>query len=188
MPMSSTSKNSPTFEPQKLEVLYDQEKIRRRVHELGEQITRDFHGEKLCVVGILKGSFMFFADLVRTINLNTTCEFIGTSSYGDATQSSGVVQITHDLTRSITGENVLIVEDIIDTGLTMRYLLENFQTRGPKNLKVCSFLEKPDSARVKVPIDYVGFRIPNLFVVGYGLDYAGLYRHLANVCVLKHTP
>jgi hypoxanthine phosphoribosyltransferase len=137
------------------------------------------------VVGILKGCFVFMADLVRRIDLPVTCQFLGISSYGSATSSSGVVQITSDMTESIENKDVLIVEDIIDTGLTMRYLLDNFATRKPKSLRICCLLEKPDNAAIKVPIDYVGFRIPNAFVVGYGLDLAGYYRNLPYVGVIN---
>jgi hypoxanthine phosphoribosyltransferase len=165
--------------------LYDATTIARRVAELGASITADFRGRELCVVAVLKGSFMFMADLVRAIGLPLTCEFIGISSYGDATRSSGIVRITHDLQRSIEGKDVLLVEDIIDTGLSMAYLLENFQTRRPRTIKVCTLLEKPDNAQVRVPIDYVGFRIPNHFVVGYGLDAAGVYRNLPYIGIYR---
>ena len=159
-------------------VLYEADAIAARVRALGAEITRDLAGSTPFVIGILKGSFIFFADLVRAIDLPVACEFIGISSYGNSTESSGVVQITRDLGASIEGRDVLVVEDIIDTGLTMRYLLENLRTRRPRSLKVCTLLHKPANARVEVPIDYVGFVIPNEFVVGYGLDYAGRYRNL----------
>jgi hypoxanthine phosphoribosyltransferase len=161
-----------------IEVLYSSSALAQRVEELGKQITQDYRDTRLCVVGVLKGSFVFFSDLVRRIDLPLSCEFIGISSYGNDTESSGVVQITCDLTQSIEGLDVLVVEDIIDTGLSMRYLLDNFATRKPRSLKVCTLLEKPSNAQVKVPIDYVGFKIPNSFVVGYGLDVAGRYRNL----------
>lgn len=161
-----------------VEVLYEATAVQTRVAELGEELTRDFAGSSPCVVGILKGSFVFFADLVRHIHLPLTTEFIGISSYGGGTESSGVVQITSDLTSSIEGRDVLIVEDIIDTGLSMKYLLENFQTRHPRSLRVCTLLHKPDNAEVEIPVDYIGFTIPNAFVVGYGLDFAGRYRNL----------
>jgi len=162
----------------KVDVLLSREAIDARVRELGEEITRAYAGKKLTVVGILKGSFIFMADLVRAIDLEVRTEFIGISSYGDGTKSSGVVKITSDLTHTIEKEDVLIVEDIIDTGLTMRYLLENFGTRHPSSLKICTLLHKPGNAKVEVPIDYVGFTIPNHFVIGYGLDLAGYYRNL----------
>ena len=168
-----------------VDVLYDPAILRQRVQELGASITGDYAGGSLCVVGVLKGSFMFYADLVRQIDLPITCEFIGISSYGSHVESSGVVQITTDLGRSIEGLDVLLVEDIIDTGLSMRYLLDNFATRRPRSIKVCTLLEKPDNMRVKVPIDYVGFQIPNKFVVGYGLDVAGRFRNLPYLGVYR---
>ncbi|MBI3180422.1 MAG: hypoxanthine phosphoribosyltransferase, partial [Deltaproteobacteria bacterium] len=143
-----------------VEVLLDGQKLAQRVRELGAQITADYQGKSLCVVGILKGCFVFYADLVRALDLPLATEFIGISSYGSDTESSGVVQITSDLSRSIEGLDVLVVEDIIDTGLTMRYLIDNFQTRRPRSLKICTLLQKPDNTRVKVPIDYIGFTIP----------------------------
>jgi hypoxanthine phosphoribosyltransferase len=164
-------------------VLVDQRRLELRIRELGAQITADFAGKELCVVGILKGCFLFLADLVRCIDLPLCTEFVGISSYGDATESSGVVQITADLTRPVAGMDILIVEDIIDTGLTMRYLLANLSTRKPRSIKVCTLLHKPGNAKVEVPIDYVGFSIPNEFVIGYGLDLAGRYRNLPYIGV-----
>ncbi len=162
-----------------IEPLFDAPTVQKRVAELGARITADYDaGTPLCVVGVLKGCLMFFADLIRTIDLPLTVEFIAISSYGDATSSSGIVQITQDLKHSIEGKHVLLVEDIVDTGLSMAYLLENFATRRPRSVRVCTLLEKPDNARVKVALDYVGFRIPNHFVVGYGLDVANRYRNL----------
>jgi len=172
-----------------MEVLLSGDQIHARIAELGAEITRAYaDSPSLCVVGILKGCFVFFADIVRHIDVPLTTQFIGISSYGQATESSGVVQITHDLTESIEGQDVLIVEDIIDTGLTMQYLLDNFRTRHPRSIKVCSLLEKPDNAKIKVPVDYVGFRIPNAFVVGYGLDLAGRYRNLPYIGVIHGSP
>jgi hypoxanthine phosphoribosyltransferase len=169
----------------RLSIHIDAQAIARRVEELGAQITQDYAGTTgLCVVGILKGCFIFLADLVRHIDLPITCQFLGISSYGSATESSGVVQITSDMTESIENKDVLIVEDIIDTGLSMRYLLDNFATRKPKTIRVCTLLEKPENATIKVPIDYVGFRIPNAFVVGYGLDLAGYFRNLPYIGVI----
>jgi hypoxanthine phosphoribosyltransferase len=170
-----------------VEVLIDEKRIADRILELGRDITAHYVDKPVCVIGILKGCFLFFADVVRQLDLPLSTEFIGISSYGDATESSGVVQITSDVTRSIEGQDVLIVEDIIDTGLTMRYLLENFATRRPNSLKVCTLLHKAEGARVKVPIDWVGFEIPNKFVVGYGLDYVGRFRNLPYIGVY-HGP
>lgn len=163
--------------------LYSAETLRNRVREMGQQISRDYAGRQLCVVGVLKGSFIFFADLVRHIDLPLSCDFIGISSYGDDTETSGVVQITSDLSKSIEGLDVLLVEDIVDTGLSMKYLLDNFRIRKARSVKVCTLLEKPDNARVQVPIEYTGFKIPNEFVIGYGLDYAGRYRNLPYIGV-----
>jgi hypoxanthine phosphoribosyltransferase len=166
-----------------VKVLLDQETLRKRIAELGAQITRDYAGKNVCLIGILKGCYLFLADLVREIDLPLITEFVGISSYGDETESSGIVQITSDLSRSVEGYDLLIVEDIIDTGLTMQYLLENLQTRRPESIRVCTLLHKPDNASVQVPIDYVGFTIPNEFVIGYGLDLAGRFRNLPYIGV-----
>jgi len=170
---------------QDIEVLLDAETVAKRVAELGKGITADYAGSQVTLVGILKGCFVFFSDVARAIDLPVRCEFIGISSYGDDTTSSGVVQITSDLTNPIQGEHVLIIEDIVDTGLTMKYLLENFATRGPKSIKICTLLHKPDNAQVEIPLDYVGFIIPDKFVVGYGLDLANLYRNLPYIGVYR---
>lgn len=158
-------------------VLLSEEQIRARIAEMGAAITHDYSGKPLKLVGVLKGSFMFMADLARAIDLPLKVDFIGTSSY-QGTRSSGVVRITNDLSRPIEGEHVLLVEDIVDTGLTMKYLLENLGTRRPASVKVCALLQKPSRAQVTVPIDYKGFEIPDVFVVGYGLDWDGRLRNL----------
>ncbi len=163
--------------PTHVDVLISSEELAARVSALGEQITRDYAGRSVVVIGVLKGSFIFLADLVRAIDLPLSVDFIGISSYQGAT-TSGVVQITSDLARPIEGKDVLLVEDIVDTGLTMRYLLDNLATRQPSSLKVCALLEKPSRARVKVPIDYRGFVVGDEFVVGYGLDWDGKMRNL----------
>jgi hypoxanthine phosphoribosyltransferase len=160
-----------------IDVLIPEADLRRRVHALGRDITRDYAGRSLVVVGVLKGSFIFLADLVRAIDLPLVVDFVGISSY-QGTASTGVGTITSDLARPIEGKDVLLVEDIVDTGLTMRYLLDNLATRGPKSLKVCALLEKPARARVKIPIDYRGFVVGDEFVVGYGLDWDGRMRNL----------
>jgi hypoxanthine phosphoribosyltransferase len=167
-----------------VDVLISEREIRERVAALGKEITRDYAGKPLVVVGVLKGSFVFFADLVRAIDLPLSVDFIGISSY-QGTQSTGVVQITSDLTRPIEGVDVLLVEDIVDTGLTMKYLLENLGTRRPASVRICTLLEKPARARVKVPIAYKGFVIDDVFVVGYGLDWDGKLRNLPFVGVPK---
>ena len=166
----------------KIEVLIAEADLRARVAALGAQITRDYAGRSLVVVGVLKGSFVFMADLVRAIDLPISVEFIGISSY-EGTTTTGVVKITSDLTRSIEGKDVLLVEDIVDTGLTMRYLLDNLATRAPASLEVCALLEKPSRARVTFPLRYRGFVIGDEFVVGYGLDWDGRMRNLPFVGV-----
>ena len=156
--------------------------IATRVAELGAQITADYaplsRTADVVVVGVLKGSVIFLADLVRQIAAPVYLEFIGISSYGDATVSSGVVQITQDLSRPVEGKHVIVVEDIVDTGHTVHYLLENLATRRPASIKLCALLHKPDRAEREVKIDYLGFTIPNKFVVGYGLDVAQQFRNL----------
>jgi hypoxanthine phosphoribosyltransferase len=167
-------------------VLLSTETLQGRVRELGEAITRDYAGsDDLVVVPILKGSFLFAADLIRNIAVDLSVEFLGLRSYGAGTESSGVVQITYDLTQPVTGRDVLVVEDIVDTGLSMRYLLENLATRHPRSVRLCSLLHKPARSRVKIPIDYLGFTIEDRFVVGYGLDYAEKYRNLPYIGVLE---
>jgi hypoxanthine phosphoribosyltransferase len=166
-------------------ILISEEELSKRVKELGKQLTEEYKGKDLMVVGILKGCMLFLSDLVRTIDLPLTMDFMVVSSYGTATKSSGVVRIIKDLEREIEGKDVLIVEDIVDTGLTLSYLIENLKTRNPKSVKVCSLLDKPDRRKAQVDIEYVGFTIPDEFVVGYGLDYAEVYRNLPYVCVLK---
>ncbi len=168
----------------KVEVLLSEEQIRRRIDEIGADITRDYAGKPLKLVGVLKGSFVFMADLSRAIDLPLKVDFIGTTSY-QGTKSSGVVRITNDLSRPIEGEHILLVEDIVDTGLTMRYLLENLGTRHPASVKVCALLEKPARAKVQVPIDYKGFTIPDEFVVGFGLDWDGRLRNLPFIGVVR---
>jgi hypoxanthine phosphoribosyltransferase len=166
----------------RLDVLISEADLQARVRVLGEQITRDGAGRPLVVVGVLKGSFIFLADLVRAIDLPVSVDFIGITSY-QGTTTTGVVKITSDLGRPIDGKDVLLVEDIVDTGLTMRYLLDNLATRAPASLKVCALLEKPSRARVTIPIDYRGFVIGDEFVVGYGLDWDGRMRNLPYIGV-----
>jgi hypoxanthine phosphoribosyltransferase len=162
--------------------LISAEAIAKRVDELGARITADYHAlgadADVVVVGVLKGSVIFMADLVRAIALPVTLDFIGAASYGDATESSGVVQITQDLTRPVEGKHILLVEDIVDTGHTVHYLLDNLATRRPASIKLCALLHKPERAERQVHIDYLGFTIPNKFVVGYGLDVSQRWRNL----------
>jgi len=166
-------------------VLITEEEIARRVRELGEEISRDYAGKELLVVGILKGAVIFMADLVRCLTIPVRLDFMAVSSYGASSESSGVVRILKDLEQNIEGLDVLIVEDIVDTGLTLNYLRENLLTRGPASLKICTLLDKPSRRKVDVQVDYNGFVIPDEFVVGYGLDYDGRYRHLRDILVLK---
>jgi hypoxanthine phosphoribosyltransferase len=163
------------------------EQIATRVHELGAQITRDYAERNLVLVGVLKGSFVFLSDLMRTIDLPLRVDFLGVRSYGEGTESSGVVQITQDLSRPIEHEDVLIVEDIVDTGLTVAHLMDLLRTRAPASIKVCSLLHKPARAKVKIGIDYLGFTIEDRFVVGYGLDFAERYRNLPYIGVVERT-
>ena len=162
------------------------EQIARRVAELGAQIARDYQGKELVLLGVLKGSYIFCADLTRAIDLPLSVDFIGLSSYGEATESSGVVKITSDVTRPIEGKHVLIVEDIVDTGLTMRYLLDNLATRRPASVKLCTLLHKAARARTRIPIDYLGFQIEDRFVVGYGLDANDRYRNVPFIGVVRN--
>lgn len=168
-----------------LKVMISEEEIAQKVKELGKQLTKDYEGSDLMVVGILKGCMLFLSDLVREVKLPLTMDFMVVSSYGSATKSSGVVRIIKDLERDIENKDILIVEDIVDTGLTLSYLIENLKSRNPKSVKVCSLLDKPDRRKVDVDIEYTGFVIPDEFVIGYGLDYAEVYRNLPYVCVLK---
>jgi hypoxanthine phosphoribosyltransferase len=163
-------------------VLISEAELRARVAELGAAITRDYEGKPLVLIGVLKGSFIFLADLVRAVDLPLSVDFIGISSY-QGTSTTGVVQITSDLTRPIEGKDVLLVEDIVDTGLTMKYLLENLATRRPASVRIAALLEKPARARVKIDVHYRGFEIPDEFVVGYGLDWDGKLRNLPFVGV-----
>jgi len=169
---------------EKVEVLFTEERLRARIAEMAAAITGDYAGKPLKLVGVLKGSFMFLADLARAIDLPVKVDFIGTTSY-QGTKTSGVVRITNDLSWPIAGEHVLLVEDIVDTGLTMKYLLSNLETRKPASVKVCALLQKPSRAKVEVPIAYKGFEIPDSFVVGYGLDWDGRFRNLPFIGVLR---
>ncbi|HON86990.1 MAG TPA: hypoxanthine phosphoribosyltransferase [Bacillota bacterium] len=169
-----------------IDVLISQEEIRKRVKEMALEISRDYSGKDLLMVGILKGSFVFLADLLRSLEQDAAVDFMGTVSYGVSTESSGEVRITKDLEQSVSGRHVLLVEDIVDTGLTLRYLLDTLKTRQPASLKVCALLDKPARRRTRVNLDYYGFIIPNVFVVGYGLDYGEKYRGLPYVGVLKN--
>jgi len=159
--------------------------LERRIRELGREISEDYAGKDLVLVGVLRGAFMFLSDLVREITIPCEVDFLGLVSYGDATKSSGVVRMTSDLSRPIKDKDVLVVEDIVDTGLTARYLMDNLKTRQPKTLELCALLEKPMNNTGGIPIRYLGFTIPNQFVIGYGMDYAARYRNLPYIGVLE---
>ncbi|WP_418791684.1 hypoxanthine phosphoribosyltransferase [Phosphitispora sp. TUW77] len=165
--------------------LISREQIAEKVVQMGQQISRDYSGRELVVVGILKGAVIFLSDLVREISIPLYIDFMAVSSYGSSTESSGVVRILNDLDMSIEGMDVLIVEDIVDTGLTLKYLMEILKNRKAASVKICTLLEKPARRKVDINIDYNGFVIPDEFVVGYGLDYNNRYRHLPGVYVLK---
>ncbi len=166
-------------------VLISEEKIQTRVTELARQISQDYQGETICLLCILKGGLMFLTDLAKRIEVPVTFDFIGISSYGHATQSSGVVRITKDLEESIEGKHIIIVEDIIDSGLTLSYLIKNLESRNPASLRICTLLDKTVNRTVNIPVDYVGFPVPNEFLVGYGLDYQELYRNIPYIFVLN---
>lgn len=180
MVMSDTFQKAFTPKEGNLVELISAEKIAKRIAELGEEITNDYRsrGEELVLLCVLKGSFLFLADLCRQIPLPLSVDFIGIASYGDETKSSGVVKITSDVSHPIEGKHIIIVEDIIDTGLTLHYLMKNLATRKPASVKLCSLLHKPERTEREVQIDYLGFTVPNKFVVGYGLDAAQKLRNL----------
>ncbi len=167
------------------EVLITGEQIQQRIAELGEQISREHEGHPVVLVGVLRGAFMFLADLARHIRIPTSVDFMAISSYGSDTKTTGVVRITKDLDDSIESQYVVVVEDIVDTGLTLSYLLENLRSRNAASVRVCSLLDKPARRKVELQPDYVGFTIPDRFVVGYGLDFAQRYRELPSIYTLK---
>jgi hypoxanthine phosphoribosyltransferase len=166
------------------EVLVSTEDLERRVSELGAEISRDYEGRDLVMIGVLKGAVLFIGDLMRELTVPCEIDFMAVSSYGSATDSSGVVRILKDLDSPIDGRDVLLVEDIVDSGLTLHYLLKNLSARNPASLEVCALLTKPERRRIELPIRYVGFEIPNRFAIGYGLDHAQRYRNLRYVAVL----
>jgi hypoxanthine phosphoribosyltransferase len=167
------------------EALVTQSDLERRVRELGEEVSRDYEGKDLFLVGVLKGAVFFLSDLMRCIEVPCEVDFMAVASYGSSTDSSGVVRILKDLDATIEGKDVLIVEDIIDSGLTLSYLLRTLKAREPRSLEVCALLTKPERREVDLPIRYTGFEIPNKFVIGYGLDHAERYRNLPYVAVLQ---
>lgn len=163
------------------------EEISARVRELAEQISRDYAGCEPILVGILRGAVVFLADLMREMTISATVDFMAIASYGDATASSGEVRLLKDLDESIEGRDVLVVEDIIDSGRTLQFLLNTLKVRRPRTLRVCALLDKPSRRVVDLSADYVGFEIPDLFVIGYGLDWAGRFRNLPYIAVLSET-
>jgi hypoxanthine phosphoribosyltransferase len=166
------------------QILVTEEQLNGRIRELAAEVSRDYEGKDVLLLGVLKGAVFFLSDLMRRLDVDAEVDFMAVSSYGSATKSSGVVRILKDLDRPIHGRHVLIVEDIVDSGLTLRYLLGNLESRSPRSLEVCALLTKPDARVVEVPVRYVGFEIPNEFVVGYGLDYQERYRSLPYVATL----
>ncbi|MFN0278546.1 MAG: hypoxanthine phosphoribosyltransferase [Pyrinomonadaceae bacterium] len=186
MTAETTKMASTEFTNSNLEVLYSESEIQNRINELGAQITADYAGKELVLVSVLKGSCVFLADLMRSIDLRLTIDFMSVSSYKDGTKSTGDVEILKDLSNSIRGKDVLVVEDIIDTGLTLSRLLDILGSRGANSIKLSSFLDKPEPRiKTELKIDYTGFVVPNKFVVGYGLDAAGRYRNLPFIAIVK---
>jgi len=168
------------------EVLITEQQIQQRVAELGAEISRDYAGGEVMLVCVLRGAVIFVADLLRHLTIPASVDFMAISSYGQDTRTTGVVRILKDLDESIQDRDVLVVEDIVDTGLTLSYLLDNLHHRGARSVRVCTLLDKPARRRVAVPLDYVGFTLPDRFVVGYGLDYAQRYRGLRHIVALDH--
>lgn len=166
-------------------ILVTEKEIAAKVAELGKQISADYEGQEVLAVCVLKGAIIFAADLLRHLTVDVSLDSISVSSYGDSTRSSGVVRFLKDLDESLEGRHVLLIEDIVDTGLTLKYLTENLWSRRPQSLKVCTLLDKPSRRQVELVPDYIGFTIPNNFVVGYGLDYGQRYRQLPHVGILK---
>ncbi len=167
------------------QVLISKKELDKQVEELGSRISKDYEGKELVIIGVLKGGFIFLADLARKITIPVDIDFISVSSYGDSSKSSGVVKIIKDVDANISGKHVLIVEDIIDTGLTLNHLVELLKTRGPLSVEICAALDKPSRRKAEVHVKYKGIEIPDEFVIGYGLDYAGKYRNLPEVCILR---
>jgi hypoxanthine phosphoribosyltransferase len=174
-------------DPQIGEILVQQDELAHRVDVLGQEISADYPGGDLLLVGVLKGAMFFLSDLMRRLGTDCEVDFMAVASYGSSTDSSGVVRILKDLDASIEGRDVLIVEDIVDSGLTLSYLLRTLRAREPKSVEVCALLTKPERRKVDLPIRYTGFEIPNRFVIGYGLDYAERYRNLPYVAALDET-
>lgn len=169
-----------------LEVLFTRDRIRHRVAEMGRQIDRDYAGERIVLVGVLKGAAIFLADLARSISGDNTFDFVAVSSYGKEQHSTGAVKLIKDLDHPIEGKNVIIVEDILDTGLTLGFLRNLLEQHHPKTLRIAALLDKPSRRLIKIDADYVGFTIPNQFVIGYGMDFAERYRNLPDICLMPN--
>ena len=186
MSAETTQLAASEFNNPNLEILYTSDEIQHRIKQLGDEITADYANKELVLVSVLKGSCVFLADLMRAIDLRLTIDFMSVSSYKDGSKSTGDVEILKDLSNSIRGKHVIVVEDIIDTGLTLSRLLEILSTRGAESIKLASFLDKPEPRiKTELSVDYTGFVVPNYFVVGYGLDAAGRYRNLPFIAVAK---
>ena len=166
-------------------VLLSEEQLSQKIAELGEEISKDYQGKEIVAICVLKGAILFMADLARAVKVPMALDFMAVSSYGNGTSTSGTVRILKDLDNSIEGKHVLVVEDIIDSGVTLKYLLKNSKSRKPASIKLCTLLNKPERRRVEVDIDYCGFTVPDYFLVGYGLDYAEKYRNLPFIGILK---
>jgi hypoxanthine phosphoribosyltransferase len=167
------------------DVMISENEIRERVKKLAEQIEKDFNNEPIVLIVVLKGSFVFAADLIREMKGDIKVDFISVSSYGDETETSGKVRLLKDLDANITNQNVVVVEDIIDSGLTLHFLRDHLKTHKPKQIKICTLLDKPERRKVNLPVDYVGFVIPDEFIVGYGIDYAQMYRNLPHISTVE---
>jgi hypoxanthine phosphoribosyltransferase len=167
------------------DVMISENEIKERVQKLAEQIQRDLNNEPIVLIVVLKGSFVFAADLIREMKGDIKIDFISVSSYGDETETSGKVRLLKDLDANITNQNVVVVEDIIDSGLTLHFLRDHLNTHKPKQIKICTLLDKPDRRKVDLPVDYVGFVIPDKFIVGYGIDYAQMYRNLPHISTVE---
>ena len=183
--MSSSNDSSAEFNNPGLEVLITAEQLQGRIYEIGGQITREYAGRRPELICVLKGAMVFMSDLMRTIDLNLTIDFIAVSSYGKGTNSTGEVKIVKDLDEPLEGRDIILVEDILDTGLTLSYLVKNFRSRGATSIKIATLLNKPDRRKVEVTPNYVGFEIPDKFVVGYGLDFDERYRNLPYIAVVR---
>ena len=167
------------------EIIYDENQLREKIREIGKKISEDYKGTDLLLIGVLKGSVVFMADLIKEINIPCSIDFMAVSSYGSSTSSSGVVRILKDLDSEIEGKDVLIVEDIIDSGVTLKYLIKYLQGRKPNSVEIACLLNKPERRKVDIGVKYIGYNVPDLFLVGYGLDYAEKYRNLPYIGVLK---